>query len=188
MSSRVNKVHPALKHGGYAATAVLPGENRAAFEKLHRRLIADLTPDGPLEEDAVQTIARLLWRKQNLASHAAIRSEHHAEIPQSLLLPGQQVITLRFSGSDPPIPAELEADRAAEDHARRELGGVYELVEIGEAAMVDGLLRDLEIEERLDAMINQQIKRLLQVRGLKSISAALPSAPPKRLPVSTKAA
>src|SRR6516162_432423 len=198
MSSRVNKVHPALKHGCYAATAVLPGENRAAFEKFHRRLIADLTPDGPLAEDAVETIARLLWRKQNLATfrkaelarkrHAAIRSEHHAAIPPPLLLPGQEVITLRFSGSDPPIPVELEANRAAEDHARRELGGVYELVEIGEAAMVDGLLRDLEIEERLDAMINQQIKRLLQVRGPKSISAALPSAPPKGLPASTKAA
>ena len=189
MSSRVNKVHPALKHGCYAATAVLPGENRAAFEKLHRRLIADLTPDGPLEEDAVETIARLLWRKQNLASHAAIRSEHHAEIPQSLLLPGQQVITLRFRGSDEPSPAELqEARQAIEDHARRELGAFYDLVEIGEAAMVDGLLRDLEIEERLDAMIGQQIKRLLHVRGLKSIPAALPSAPPKRLPDSTKAA
>jgi hypothetical protein len=198
MSSRVNKVHPALKHACYAATAVLPGENRAAFEKLHRRLIVDLTPEGPLEENAVETIARLLWRKQNLATfrkaelarkrHAAIRSQRHAAIPASLLLPGQQVITLRFSGSDPPIPAELEADRAAEDQARKELGVVYELVEIGEAAMVDCLLRDLEIEERLDAMINQQIKRLLHVRGLKSISAALPSAPPKGLPASTKAA
>jgi hypothetical protein len=156
-----------------------------------------LTPDGPLEEDAVETIARLLWRKQNLATfrkaelarkrHAAIRSEHHAEIPP-LLLPGQQLLTLRFSGSDPPTPAKLEANRAAEDRARRELGGVYELVEIGEAAMVDGLLRDLEIEERLDAMIDQQIKRLLHLRGLKSISAALPSAPPKRLPASTNAA
>jgi hypothetical protein len=191
MSSRVNKVHPALKHGCYAATAVLPGENRAAFEKLHRRLIADLTPDGPLEEDAVETIARLLWRKQNLATfrkaelarqrHEAIQSEHYAAIPSSL--------ALRFRGSDEPSPAELqEARQAIEDHARRELGAFYDLVEIGEAAMVDGLLRDLEIEERLDAMIGQQIKRLLHVRGLKSIPAALPSAPPKRLPDSTKAA
>ena len=57
------------------------------------------------------------------------------------------MITLRFSGSDPPSPAELEANQAAEDKARKELGVVYEVAEIGEAAMVDGLLRDLEIEE-----------------------------------------
>src|SRR5262249_27961199 len=128
------------------------------------------------------------FARRNLRASAMrlFRSEHHAAVPPPS--PGQHVITLRFSGSDRPTPAELEANQSAEDHARKELGVVYELVEVGEPAMVDGLLRDLEIEERLDAMINQQIKRLLHVRGLKSISAALPSAPPKRLPASTKAA
>jgi len=37
-------------------------------------------------------------------------------------------------------------------------------------------------------MINQQVKRLLHVRGLKSISAAPPWTLRKRLPASTKAA
>jgi hypothetical protein len=87
MSSRVNKVHPALKHGFYAATAILPGENRAAFEELHRSVIADLTPDGPLEEDAVETIARLLWRKQNLATFrkAELARKRHAAIRSSIM-------------------------------------------------------------------------------------------------------
>jgi len=68
MSIPVKKVHPALKHAGYAATALLPGENPADFEKLHQSLIAELTPNGALENDIVATIARLLWRKQNLST------------------------------------------------------------------------------------------------------------------------
>jgi hypothetical protein len=39
MLTRLNKVHPALKHAGYSATTLLPGEDPAAFEKLHRALI-----------------------------------------------------------------------------------------------------------------------------------------------------
>ena len=61
----VKKSHPALKHGGYAATTILPGESEAEFEKLHRDLIAHFSPNGALENDTVATMARLLWRKQN---------------------------------------------------------------------------------------------------------------------------
>src|ERR1700722_12348673 len=68
MPVRTKKPHPALKHGGYSATTILPGENSAEFDKLHRRLIAELTPDSPLEDDIVATAARLLWRKQNLTT------------------------------------------------------------------------------------------------------------------------
>jgi len=63
MSVRIKKIHPALKHAGYSATALLPGEDRAAFEKLHHALIAEFTPVGALEEDIVADLARLLWRK-----------------------------------------------------------------------------------------------------------------------------
>jgi len=36
----------------------------AEFEKLHRDLIAE--PNGLFENDIVATMARVLWRKQNL--------------------------------------------------------------------------------------------------------------------------
>ena len=68
MRNRVNRIHPALKHGAYSATAVLPGESRAAFEKLHRGLIAEFIPSGVLEDDIVMDMARLVWRKQNLGT------------------------------------------------------------------------------------------------------------------------
>ena len=63
-----NRIPPALKHGAYSATAVLPGESQAAFEKLHRDLIAELNPSGVLEDDIVADMARLVWRKQNLGT------------------------------------------------------------------------------------------------------------------------
>jgi hypothetical protein len=68
MLTQVKKTHPALKHGGYAATTILPGEDLTAFKKLHRELIAELSPQGTLECDVVGTLARLLWRKQNLTT------------------------------------------------------------------------------------------------------------------------
>src|SRR6516225_5867500 len=74
---RAKKIHPALKHGGYAATALLPGEDPAAFDKLLEGLIAELAPTGALEEDIVSTIARLVWRKQNLATYRIAAFAHN---------------------------------------------------------------------------------------------------------------
>jgi hypothetical protein len=50
MSIQVKKLHAALKHGAYSATAVLPGEDLAAFKELHEKVIAELVPVGPLED------------------------------------------------------------------------------------------------------------------------------------------
>ena len=53
MNIRVDRIPPALKHGAYAATAVLPGESQAAFENLHRGLIAEYAPSGVYEQHIV---------------------------------------------------------------------------------------------------------------------------------------
>jgi hypothetical protein len=68
MPVQFKKLHPALKHAGYASTSVLPGEDKPAFEKLNRDLIAEFSPNGALENDIVTTMAHLLWRKKNLAT------------------------------------------------------------------------------------------------------------------------
>ncbi len=77
--------------------------------------------------------------------------------------------------------AVKEGMQAAEDAARNELGPVYKLVEMGDAATVDSLLDDLGVQDRLDAMIDRCLKRLLFLKGLKSVSPASSSALPKRL-------
>src|SRR5262249_2740815 len=132
MPVRFKKPHAAFKHGAYSATAVLPGEDEDAFRELHQKIIAELAPVGALEEDLVGTIARLLWRKQNLA---ILRIVEFAR---------QHGVELRAE-----IPSFL-MERLL-DQPREELGEDYQLVEIGETATVDRLLEDLQIEKRLDA-------------------------------------
>jgi len=183
MSVRLKKkIHPALKHGGYCAIGLLPGEERAAFERLYEDLIAELRPDGPLENDAVRAIARLTWRKQNLDTlrkaesarkrYFAIESE---KVPSSHST--SHIPLLSWEEPDPEaVKAGVEAAKA---QARKELGDAIVFVEMGEAATIERMLRDLEIEERLDNLIEKQIKRLLAVKALKSLSSA---AAPASLP------
>jgi glycine/D-amino acid oxidase-like deaminating enzyme len=153
----------ALKHGAYSATAVLPGEDEDAFRELHQKIIAELAPVGALEEDLVGTIARLLWRKQNLAILRIIEFARQHGV-------------------------ELRAERpffrmeGLLNQTREELGEDYNLVEIGETATVDRLLEDLQIEERLDATIDKCLKRLLFLRGIKSLLSAASSASPQPVP------
>jgi hypothetical protein len=193
MSTQRKSVPPALKHGGYSAKTILPGERPAEFKRLHRDIIAELHPDGALEQHIVTSIAQLVWRKGNLATfrkaklvkerYWAIRSEYLPPEPFVSLLPfGENEKTEDNNG-------EREAAlQAAEDQARKELGKSYQLVEIGETSTVDCLMRELEVEERLDAIMDRQLKRLLLLGGLKSLPNASSSTPPNSLPAPVKAA
>ena len=62
MSGQDKMGHPALKHAGYSATTLLPGESAADFESLHRKLISEFNPNGALEDNIVATVAHLIWR------------------------------------------------------------------------------------------------------------------------------
>jgi hypothetical protein len=194
MSARVKKLHPALKHGGYCATGLLPGEDRTAFERLCQDLIADLRHDGPLENDIVASIARLYWRKQNLDSfrvaesardrYFAIRSEKVPSTP----LPPIDDLSAMF-GLEAPDPAKVKAgEEAAKAQARRELGEAYKFVELGPAATIDQMLKDFELEGRLDAMIDKLLKRLICYKEFKSLDSKTSSTPLLRIPGAPKAA
>ena len=65
MPTRVKGVFSTLKHGGYSAKTILPGESLAKFKRLERDVIDDLRPDGAFEQDTVMRIVQLLWRRQN---------------------------------------------------------------------------------------------------------------------------
>jgi hypothetical protein len=53
-----------LKHGLTAKTVVLPGENKAEFDRLHEQLMEEHAPAGALETELVAEIAACLWRLQ----------------------------------------------------------------------------------------------------------------------------
>ena len=81
------------------------------------------------------------------------------------------------------VPEMREAAmQAADDQARKDVGANYELVEIGEVATVDRLLQDLAVEERVDAMIDKCLKRLLHLRALKSLQPVSLSPPLQAVP------
>jgi hypothetical protein len=193
MPVQVKKRHPALKHAGYAAIGVLPGEDRAEFEKQHRDLVAEFGPNGVLENEIVADMARLIWRKENLETFRIAdlaRARHNKIINERVPQDKIEYPTLDFGFVKERVdPAVRDAAiRAAEDQARRELGDAYGLLEIGEIASADRLMKDLEVQDRLDAMIDKCLKRLLFVRGIKSISNASPAAPRERLTGPSKAA
>ena len=158
----------ALKHGAYCKSVLLPGESATNFEKLRRDVVAELKPDGPLERDIVQTIARLVWRKQNMSTYQKaemaskqISAIHGKYLPSPLLM---------AFGKSEEISAEK---RVAYDHelkaARKELGEACELVDVGKIATSSYLLDQLDIEDRLDGVIDKCLKQLLMVRGVKSM-------------------
>jgi hypothetical protein len=174
---------PALKHGAYSDTTVLPGEDPAAFKRLQDDVIAEFAPAGPLEEDIIESIASLMWRKQNLVTYrsaARARDQHSA-----ILAKYAPHFDYRFNlaAPDPRSPAEIHADqKAAEEEAKNALGEAFQFVTLGKIGTIERLLEDLAVIDRLDGMIERYVKRLLLVRGAKSISApAAPEAHSRRL-------
>jgi hypothetical protein len=68
-------------------------------------------------------------------------------------------------------PEELSALRQQEyKEAKNELSWTLELVRIRDVATTGYLQQEISIIERLDGMIDRCLKRLLFVRGLKSLS------------------
>jgi hypothetical protein len=44
----------------------------------------------------------------------------------------------------------------------------YKLIDIGEPATINGLMKELDIKERMDGLFDRCLKRLLMVRALSS--------------------
>jgi hypothetical protein len=175
-----HRIPAALRHG---ALGVLPGEDRAAFEKLHRELIAEFEPNGPLENEIVARIGSLIWRMQNLET---LRTARLAQGRLTNVL--EEMLAAKFPGQAKIHPESGKIVQAAEDRVRDEIGDDFALVEIGEAASFNSLEYELTIQERFSSTIERSIKQLLLVRGLKSISGAPASAPARRLAEPSKAA
>jgi hypothetical protein len=185
MPGRVKKLHPALKHGAYSVTGLLPGEDPAAFEKSRRDLISELRPEGPLESDIVETIAHLTWRKRHLETlRIAESARRRYSVIKSKIVPSTEppFPLLGEAYWEPPDPAEVEAAmKVAAAQAQDELGDGYVFVEMGEAVTLEQMFKDFEVEERLNAMIEKLLKRLLFLKGLKSLPSAASSAPLPRI-------
>jgi hypothetical protein len=192
VSKRTKILLPAaLKHGGYSGIAVLPGEDKDAFEKLHRDLINELKPNGALEDDIVMTIARYVWRKQNLKTYrkAEAAKKWHDQLLTTEIrrrTPPPEIVTrLRRNTADPertPYLVSKTDVKALYKEVTKQMGEQnLELAFIADQVTTANLHTELELNDRLDCMIDRALKRLLMVRGIKSLavsSEALPSRTP----------
>ena len=159
--AQIKKQHPALKHAGYSATTILPGESAADFKKLHKDLIFELNPNGALQEETVETIAHLVWRRKNIPTFRIAEGARQRMIQiWNAMIPMDDGAP-RSDKSDDFDKTFTDKWHAAESKAREELGELYDLAEMGEEVTIDGLMRDLAVLERLDAMIDKCLKRLL---------------------------
>jgi hypothetical protein len=193
MVTRIKKNAPALKHGGYSAAALLPGENPAALKKLHDALIAELSPAGALEEDIVAGIARLVWRKRHLATFRVVRSipdeemTNRADFDPDKAAKEYQAQSEKLwdeirSRSEDQKPTLQEAMRKYTALAKQDYSIPQEemFFRSGEITTMEQLMNVLAIEERLDTMIDRCLKRLLFLRGLKSLVPAKSESPPTK--------
>jgi hypothetical protein len=105
--------------------------------------------------------------------------------PEWLLeLEQSKLSTKEFVAKKNAEEAKEEARREAIDGiAKEELGEAMELIEMGDRASMEQLMSELSVVDRIDGMIERCIKRLLLVRGAKSMSlspVATPAAFRKR--------
>jgi hypothetical protein len=163
----------ALKHEAYSTLGLLPGESPAAFKKYQKAVIDEFRPNGPVEHDVVFTIALALWRKQNLATleTAKLAKFRFSEIFQEELKSrGISSPHSQMSLHQGENQAALEeAWRAAQKQACSELGHWCEFRD-DDFGTIERLMKDLEIIERLDAIIGKCVKRLLLIRGVKALA------------------
>jgi hypothetical protein len=186
MSKNSKRIPPALKHGIYSAIGLLPTEDPVEFEKFKLEISDDYKPVGRSEKIIVEEIACLQWRLQHLSTFGVAmrarnrRSAIYSKLPATGWYP--RLVGFEEAEPDPRSPEELEALRkSVVKEARTELGPAIELAEIGDVATVEHLEKELGIRERLHGMIARLEKRLLYLRGIKSISSSSATSSPQPL-------
>jgi hypothetical protein len=171
MTGQSKKMPPALKHAGFSSKSVFPGEEASEYENLRRGIVTELKLDGALEVETGNSVAHLLWRQKNLGIFGIAQriQKRMGQIRDGFL-------ARLNGGAEKSSATEYEENfekkwQAAEARAREEFGELYGLVELGDEATLEGLTKKLAIEDRLDSMIDRKLRRLLLIRGLKSLPA-----------------
>jgi hypothetical protein len=160
------KTPSAMRYGVYSTTSVLPGENQAEFDKLHRDLIAEFHIEGTFERNIIARVARYLWRIQNLGT---LQFSRHVQGRYADIL--NEMIAAAFPAQAPLVthPDSKKMVESAKAQLRAEFGAACELAEIGDAASVGGLNQLLDLEERLCGMIDRSFNQLLKGRVAMSL-------------------
>ena len=204
----IGKYPNAVKHGVLTRVAILPGEDPREFAALILALHHEWEPEGPTEQDAVQSIANGMWRKARLQKfiqakvlECKIDARHRAydelytlrdcsgaleflpdyldELFSSHLLTEER--KEHFERKFPPkdFKTILARARAIKNEIDSEILPSLERCDkqvegssfLAAAAIVgqEDLKNEIALEERIDAMINAQVKRLVQIKAMKQM-------------------
>jgi hypothetical protein len=178
-----NQLAGALKHGAYSNITLLPGEDPIAFQKLYDDLVVEFNLQGPAEEDLGRTMAHILWRKQNVTIYNVAKKvkRRYSQILETSRPPLMDFPLLSFDRHpDERTPEEIRAaTEAAEKEAREELGESMVFVEIGEDITTQHMFEEFSVLDRLDSYFERCVKRLLLMRGAKSVSSLASTASKK---------
>jgi hypothetical protein len=170
MSQRPRPLN-AWKHGGYSNLGVLPGEDPREFDRLHKSLIDEWEPSGPTEHDAVLGMAKCMWRKSRLTIYA------HAQAQKILATDFEDPLQDawdayakvanegRFPSPSDESKRALEVER--EDSVKQYVEQQIEkqVAELDEQLITPAsLVKEIELEDRLDARIDRLVKRLFQLK------------------------
>ena len=209
MRNPKRKKSNAQKHGVFAATAILPGEDPQEFDELRSALIQEWTPDGATEEDAVLSIANAIWLKRRLQKFREVqlmRNSLNPEHPSYDETVGFTTFVLamkvepeaafavhaksclradmitylknKFPRSDFESTAEWaqavinEINLVLLPQSKIDLQPFADImtVSLSAATFSDDLFKqELALDERLDAMIDRTIKRLIQTKAMKQM-------------------
>jgi hypothetical protein len=167
----------AWKHGGYSSLGVLPGEEPEEFNHLHQSLVREWQPSGASECDTVLSITKCIWRKTRLTiySQLEIRKQSVAEDPLSRAWYAWDEVVRKQGQVSPSATPKQEGVVVEEDERQLQQDALaaQELAEL-EQITPESLIREIELESRLDARIDRLFKRLFQLKAVKEMMGLAP--------------
>lgn len=127
----------ATKHGGYAATPVIPhgplAEDPDAYEAFRVGVKESLRTEGPVEDELADKIASLMWRSRRPAAYEAV---FLAQVPMSPPLAGLDQAN------------RIRSWRGAAARVLRDPDGSHATIDLEYAAVAAGLAAGLEMGDR----------------------------------------
>jgi DNA primase len=183
----------ALKHGAYSESVLLSGEDPRKFRMLHAQLVEELAPEGRLQEEIVAAIAALMWRRQNLknlevaplatlvanALSNALLDERpneklDAELRELAGIYESEVKQFEERDKEPKEKQnketkekpdkEAKRSRAKQEQAERRLFGDSKI------ATLALILKEYDVQDRIDSMIDKHVKRLCYLKTLAPVA------------------
>ena len=209
MGNPKSKQPNAQKHGVFAATAILPGENPREFKKLHSAVTREWAPDGATEEDCVLTIAKGIWRKRRVQKFLEVElmrnsfNPEHPSYDETLgltnfviamkvnpevafaayaknFLRADMITDLKNNFPRSDFESTSEWAQAVINEINSVLIPQYKInlqpfadikaVSLSAATFSNDVLKqELALDERLDAIIDRAVKRLIQTKTMKQM-------------------